>query len=85
MVQNGLLGDIKKITCGINGGDVGGTFMKSAPPAHLDWDVWQGQNRARRLHQERCHYQYRWWYEYSGGKFTTGVHTTSILLFGLQA
>ena len=43
MVQKGLLGDIKKMTVGIDGGSVGGPFKKSAPPAHLDWNQWLGQ------------------------------------------
>jgi predicted dehydrogenase len=82
MVQHGLLGDVYKITCGINGGDVGGPFMKSTPPAHLDWDVWQGQAEPVDYIKERCHYQYRWWYEYSGGKFTDwGAHHIDIALW----
>ncbi|MEZ6115432.1 MAG: Gfo/Idh/MocA family oxidoreductase [Pirellulaceae bacterium] len=43
MVQKGLLGEIQKITVGIDGGDVGGPFAKSDPPAELDWDMWLGQ------------------------------------------
>jgi predicted dehydrogenase len=56
--------------------------MKSAPPAHLDWDVWQGQAEPVDYIKERCHYQYRWWYEYSGGKFTDwGAHHIDIALW----
>ena len=43
MVQKGLLGDIKKITVGINGGPTGGPFPVADPPAELDWDIWLGQ------------------------------------------
>ena len=43
MVHKGLLGDIKQITVGINGGDVGGQFKKTKPPKELDWDFWLGQ------------------------------------------
>src|SRR5439155_26461224 len=32
MVQKGLLGEMKTITVGINGGDVGGPFAKTSPP-----------------------------------------------------
>ncbi|MHB8969265.1 MAG: Gfo/Idh/MocA family protein [Pirellulaceae bacterium] len=70
MVQKGLLGDIQKMTVGIDGGDVGGPFAKSAPPPELDWNFWLGQAPKVDYIKERCHYQFRWWYEYSGGKFT---------------
>ncbi len=79
MVQKGLLGDITKCTVGINGGDVGGPFKKEAPPANLDWEMWQGQVKEVDYIKERCHYQFRWWYEYSGGKFTDwGAHHVDI-------
>lgn len=79
MVQKGLLGDIKHITVGINGGDVGGPFKKETPPEHLDWNMWLGQAPAVDFIPQRCHYQFRWWYEYSGGKFTDwGAHHVDI-------
>jgi len=82
MAQQGLLGEIKKITCGINGGDVGGPFAKSTPPDSLDWNMWQGQTKVVDYIKERCHYQFRWWYEYSGGKFTDwGAHHIDIALW----
>ena len=84
MVQKGLLGDIKKVTVGINGGDVGGPFKKEAPPKQLDWDFWQGQASAVEYIKERSHYQFRWWYEYSGGKFTDwGAHHIDIATWAL--
>jgi len=79
MVQKGLLGDIKKITVGICGSPVGGPFKKETPPKELNWDLWLGQTPEVEYIKERCHYQFRWWYEYSGGKFTDwGVHHIDI-------
>ena len=79
MVQQGLLGDIEKVTVGINGGDVGGPFPKEAPPDNLNWEMWQGQVAPVEYIKQRCHYQFRWWYEYSGGKFTDwGAHHVDI-------
>jgi predicted dehydrogenase len=84
MVQKGLLGDIQKITVGINGGDVGGPFPKSDPPEELNWDFWLGQAPKVDYIKQRCHYQFRWWYEYSGGKFTDwGAHHVDIALWAL--
>lgn len=84
MVQKGLLGDMKKITVGINGGDKGGPFAKTEPPKNLDWDNWLGQAPKVDYIKERCHYQFRWWYEYSGGKFTDwGAHHVDIATWAI--
>ncbi len=84
MVQKGLLGDIKTVTCSIGGGDVGGPFAKTEPPKELDWEFWLGQAPKVDYIKERCHYQFRWWYEYSGGKFTDwGAHHVDIATWAL--
>ena len=75
MVQKGLLGDIRMIVVGLNGCPTGGPFPKIAPPKELDWNVWLGQAPMTDYIEQRCHYNFRWWYEYSGGKFTDwGAH-----------
>jgi predicted dehydrogenase len=79
MVKKGLLGDITKMTCGIGGGSVGGPFNVETPPAELDWDMWLGQAPLVDYRPQRCHGTFRWWYEYSGGKFTDwGAHHIDI-------
>ena len=86
IVQKGLLGDIETITAGIGGGDVGGPFKKSEPPEGLDWNMWLGQAPKVEYIKERCHYQFRWWYEYSGGKFTDwGAHHVDIASWAIGA
>ncbi len=85
MVQKGLLGEIKTITVGINGGPTGGPFPKTDPPAELDWDFWLGQAPKVEYIDKRCHYQFRWWYEYSGGKFTDwGAHHVDIATWAIE-
>lgn len=85
IVQKGLLGDIQKVTVGINGSPTGGPFMKGEPPAHLDWDFWLGQAPKVDYIEKRCHYEFRWWYEYSGGKFTDwGAHHVDIATWALN-
>jgi len=85
MVQKGLLGEIKTITAGIGGGSRGGPFAKTDPPKTLDWDMWLGQAPKVEYIKERCHGQFRWWYEYSGGKFTDwGAHHVDIATWAIQ-
>lgn len=88
LVRKGMIGKLQKITVGINGGDVGGPFKKSEPPKNLNWDMWLGQAPAVEYIEQRCHNNFRWWYEYSGGKFTDwGAHHVDISLWaaGLDA
>lgn len=75
MVRKGFLGKIKKMTVDIGPGPTEGPFKKEAPPESLDWDFWQGQCKAVDYIKERAHGNYRWWNEYSGGRFTDwGAH-----------
>ena len=85
MVQKGLLGDIKKITVGIDGGDVGGPFPKTIHRPTSIGMSWLGQAPKVDYIDKRCHYQFRWWYEYSGGKFTDwGAHHVDIATWAFE-
>ena len=85
MVQKGLLGDIKRVTVGINGSPTGGPFPVAEVPTTLNWDMWQGQAPVHDYMTRRCHYEFRWWYEYSGGKFTDwGAHHVDIAMWALD-
>lgn len=85
MVRQGLLGPITRVTCGINGSPTGGPFPVEEPPAHLDWDRWLGPAPLVDYRERRCHYEYRWWYEYSGGKFTDwGAHHIDVALWAIN-
>ncbi len=84
MVQKGLLGKIHKVTAGIKGGPKAGPFPVEIPPAELDWYMWLGPAPLTDYITRRCHYEFRWWYEYSGGKFTDwGAHHVDISLWAL--
>jgi predicted dehydrogenase len=84
MVQKGLLGEIRKIVIGIDGSPIAGPFNAVIPPAGLDWYRWLGQAPLTDYMTERCHGSFRWWYDYSGGKFTDwGAHHIDIALWAL--
>lgn len=85
MVHKGLLGPIKKVTVGINGSPTGGPFPVAEVPEELDWEMWLGQAPKVDYRVNRCHRQFRWWYEYSGGKFTDwGAHHVDIAQWALE-
>jgi predicted dehydrogenase len=84
MVQKGLLGKISRVTVGIDGAPTGGPFPVAEPPRELDWDMWLGQAPLVDYREKRCHYEFRWWYEYSGGKFTDwGAHHVDVATWAL--
>jgi predicted dehydrogenase len=84
MVQKGLLGKITRITVGIDGAPKGGPFPIAKVPKELNWDMWLGQAPRVDYRQKRCHYEFRWWYEYSGGKFTDwGAHHVDVATWAL--
>ncbi len=84
MVRKGLLGDIRRVTAGIDGSPTGGPFPAEPAPERLDWDRWLGQAPKVEYRVHRCHDLFRWWYEYSGGKFTDwGAHHVDIAQWAL--
>jgi predicted dehydrogenase len=84
MVRAGRIGKIKKVTAAIGGGPSGGPFPKETPPSELNWDMWLGQAPKVDYIKQRCHGEFRWWYEYSGGKLTDwGAHHVDIGHWGI--
>ena len=79
MCHIGRLGKIQRVTCAIGGAPAGGPFKKADPPLDLNWDMWLGQTPKVDYIPQRCHGNFRWWYEYSGGKMTDwGAHHVDI-------
>ena len=70
LVRNGRIGKVHTVEARIGDNPVGGPFPESPVPAGLDWDFWKGPTADVPYVKQRCHYEFRWWYEYSGGKMT---------------
>ena len=98
LVRSGRIGDVRKITCCINGVGSSGEIPVADVPDGLNWDLWSGQaplydyRIAEKKPGEkgrpktRCHYEFRWWYEYSGGKMTDwGAHHVDIAQWAIAA
>ncbi len=86
MIRDGRIGKVKKVTCAIGGAPTGGPFEPMPVPPELDWETWLGQAPLVDYTEKRCHYEFRWWYEYSGGKMTDwGAHHVDIATWGIGA
>jgi len=86
MVRQGRIGDLQRVDIVLGKNVTGGPFEVKDPPPHLNWEMWQGQTPAVPYIAERCHYTFRWWYEYSGGQMTDwGAHHLDIGQWGINA
>jgi predicted dehydrogenase len=82
--QAGRLGKIRRASCPIGNPGPGGPFSATDPPAELDWNMWLGQTPLVAYRRQRCHYNFRYWYEYAGGQITDwGAHHVDIATWAL--
>ena len=85
MVRAGRIGTLRKVTCAAGPNPAGGPFPERPVPGHLNWDLWLGPAPFVPYVEERCHYTFRWWYEYAGGKVTDwGAHDIDIAQWAIQ-
>ena len=101
LIRDGRIGQITKVTCGINGATGSPVIPAIDAPEGLDWDTWLGPAPKvpyRALPEMRegygggvplytnCHYAWRNWYEYSGGQMNDwGAHHVDIATWALGA
>ncbi|MEO1995190.1 MAG: Gfo/Idh/MocA family oxidoreductase [Planctomycetaceae bacterium] len=96
MIRDGRLGTLRRVQCAIGGAPESPELPGAEPPKHLDWDRWLGPapDAEYRFRADapniigswsRAHYEFRWWYEYSGGKLTDwGAHHVDIATWGMD-
>lgn len=61
-----------------------GPFKTTPVPEGFDWDLWLGPAPEVDYCPERHGWNFRWWFEYSGGQVTDwGVHHTDIAFWAL--
>src|SRR5262245_21754839 len=87
-VRSGRLGKIKEVRVGIPGPNWIDRAKKpvadSDAPAELDYDMWIGPAPMRPYNQQRVHYLFRFFWDYSGGQVTNfGAHHLDIKQWAL--
>ncbi|MHC4741729.1 MAG: Gfo/Idh/MocA family protein, partial [Planctomycetota bacterium] len=87
-VVNGRVGELKTIRVGIPGNNrkCEPTWTPQPVPKELNYDLWLGPALWEPYHEQRCHYQFRFILDYSGGQVTNwGAHHLDIAQWGAQA
>lgn len=84
LIRNGRLGKLARAQVWLPAGLRAGPFAPTPVPAALDWDFWQGPAPATDYVKERCHTNFRFWYDYSGGTMTDwGAHHNDIAYWAI--
>ncbi len=86
-VHSGKLGKIRLVKAWAYQG-----WMKSIPvqadasvPAGVHYDKWLGPAPKRPFNPNRCHFNFRWYWDYAGGLMTDwGVHMLDYALIGMK-
>jgi predicted dehydrogenase len=84
LVRNDRIGKLKQVSVFVPAGLRQGPFKTVPVPAELNWDFWLGQAPKVDYMTERCHANFRWWWDYSGGPVTDwGAHHNDIARWGI--
>ncbi len=68
VIRSGALGKINRVDCSLKVGAKGvGKPPDGAPPPGLDYEFWLGPAPERPFNPNRCHFNYRYFWDYSGG------------------
>ena len=88
LVRNGRIGRLQKVEVTIPGNnrECGPTWEPQPVPEGFDYDFWLGPATWQPYHVQRCHYQFRFILDYSGGQVTNwGAHYLDIAQWGIGA
>lgn len=89
LVRNGRIGKLLTVKCGLPGGrpDYGHSGDKKKPepvPEGFDYNMWLGPAPEAAYAPARCHVNFRWIFDYSGGQVTDwGGHHPDCAQWGM--
>jgi len=87
LVRNGRIGEVHTVRVGIPGNNrtCEPTWAPGVVPDGFDYDFWLGPAPWAPYHLKRCHYEFRFILDYSGGQVANwGAHHLDIAQWGLR-
>ena len=87
LIRSGRLGQLQQILVGIPQVKFRGKkIADSTPPSGLDFNFWLGPAPRRPYNANQVHYNFRYFWDYSGGQMTNwGAHHIDIAQWALDA
>ncbi len=88
LIRQGHIGEVHQVSVGFTRNVGAGFLPKDAPvnASNLDWDMWLGPAPQVPFDPFRCLYNFRWFWDYSGGQMTNfGAHHLDIVRWALGA
>jgi predicted dehydrogenase len=85
LARNGKLGKLHTLVVGLpKPNHAMSSVPDSDPPSHLNYDLWLGPAPWRPYNENHVHYNFRFFWDYSGGQMTNfGAHHLDIAQWGL--
>ncbi|MBM3785638.1 MAG: Gfo/Idh/MocA family oxidoreductase, partial [Acidobacteria bacterium] len=85
-IQSGTIGKIQRVAIWKTSETKGiGAPPDSAPPATLDYEFWQGPAPKHAFNKNRSHFNFRYYWDYSGGMFIDfWCHITDVAYWALD-
>ena len=88
LIRQGYIGAVHQVSVGFTRNVGPGFKAKDLPvdASNLDWDMWLGPAPKVAFDPFRCLYNFRWFWDYSGGQMTNfGAHHLDIVRWALGA
>lgn len=84
LVRNGRIGTIHTVEVGLPAGQACGPEPEMPVPEGFDYDFWLGPAPEAPYTEKRCHWNFRWILDYSGGQLTDwAAHHCDIANWGM--
>jgi len=84
ILKSGALGPIHTVRCWKGVRSPNHTTPDAAPPAGVDYDMWLGPAPKRQFNKHRFHYDFRFYWHYSGGDYVNWwAHVVDLVEWGV--
>ncbi len=84
LIRNGRIGKLHTVRCKIGGGPTCPPQAVMPIPKGFDYEMWLGQAPRAPYTEKRCHYYFRFIWDYAGGQVTNnGVHALDFVQWAI--